>query len=77
MPRYADTSGRTREAAPLTEPAFTVTGWPTLQDVCRGFFFAPPATGDVEPRPASARRKNELTAGIVVRLWELDKPAGI
>lgn len=68
MPRYADTSGRTRDAAPLTVPALTVTGWPTVHDVCRGFVFGPPARGDAIPMPASAgrrRRSSGLTAGMV------------
>lgn len=67
IPRYADTSGRTREAVPLTVPALTVTGWPTAHDVCRAWVFGPPARGDAVPRPARAgrRRRSELAAGIV------------
>ena len=69
MPRYADTSGRTREAAPLTVPALTVTGWPTVHDVCRGLVFGAPATGDVSPNPAKAARRRKrkgLAAGMVM-----------
>jgi hypothetical protein len=70
IPRYADTSDRTREAAPLTVPAFTVTGWPTVHGVCRGFVFGPPPTGKVKLRPASAgsRMRSELKAVMLILL---------
>lgn len=60
MPKYADTSGRTREAAPLTAPDLVVTGWPTVHAACLVLVFELLSTGDVEPRTANIMRRSEL-----------------